>query len=143
MLLAPVRCAALLRFRLPHPAICFETSARRNLREYVDNANWRCLQKSLILKTGNRVDGRAGKRDSQLGYARASYTILPKLTEALQPRSNKIPTIDQAQPCIHSKADSVSEAAHVSKHGRTFKYQETKQAAPAITIRHLWLKRPD
>jgi hypothetical protein len=36
------------------------------LREYVDNANWRCLQKGLFLKTGNRVDGCAGKRDSQL-----------------------------------------------------------------------------
>jgi hypothetical protein len=78
-----------------------------------------------------------------VGYARAGYTILPKLTEALQSRSNKIPTLDQAQPCIHSKTDSVSEAVHVSKHGRTFPYQETKQPAPAITIRHLWLRRPN
>ena len=78
-----------------------------------------------------------------VGYARAGYTILPKLTEALQPRSNKIPTVGQVQPCIHSKADSLSEAVHISKHGRTFKYLETKQPAPAITIRHLWLRRPD
>jgi hypothetical protein len=39
---------------------------RKDLREYVDNANWRCLQKGWFLKTGNRVDGCAGKRDSQL-----------------------------------------------------------------------------
>ncbi len=77
-----------------------------------------------------------------VGYARAGYTILPKLIEALEPRSNKIPTIDQPHPCRRSKADSVSEAVHISKQGRTFKYMETEQSAPAITIRHLWLKRP-
>lgn len=38
----------------------------KRFREYVDNANWRCLQKGLFLKTGNRADGRAGKKDSQL-----------------------------------------------------------------------------
>jgi hypothetical protein len=38
----------------------------QKIREYVDNANWKCLQKCLFLKTGNRVDGRTGKRDSQL-----------------------------------------------------------------------------
>lgn len=78
-----------------------------------------------------------------VGYARAGYTILPKLHEALQSRSNEIPTIGQVQPCIHSKSDSVSEAVYISKHGRTFPYQETKQPAPAIMLRHLWLKRPD
>jgi hypothetical protein len=79
-----------------------------------------------------------------VGYARAGYTILPKLIEALElePRSNKIPTIDQPHPCRRSKDDSVSEAVHISKQGRTFKYLETEQSAPAITIRHLWLKRP-
>lgn len=78
-----------------------------------------------------------------IGYARASYTILPKLFEALKERPIKIPTIDQLQPCRRSKANSVSEVVHISKHGRTFKYAETEQAAPVITIRHLWLRRPD
>ena len=77
-----------------------------------------------------------------VGYARAGCTILPKLHEALQSRSNKIPTINQPHPCRRSKADSVSEAVHISKQGRSFKYVETEQSAPAITIRHLWLKRP-
>lgn len=77
-----------------------------------------------------------------VGYTREGYTILPKLSDALQARPNKIPTLDQPRPCRHSKGDSVSEAVHISKQGRTFKYVETEQSAPAITIRHLWLKRP-
>jgi len=34
----------------------------RKKREYVGNANWRCLQKGVFLKMGNRVDGSAGKK---------------------------------------------------------------------------------
>jgi hypothetical protein len=77
-----------------------------------------------------------------VGYARAGYTIIPKLSDALS-RPDKIPTVDQARPCRRSKASSAGEVVHISKHGRTFKYLETKQPAAAITIRHLWLKRPD
>jgi hypothetical protein len=76
-----------------------------------------------------------------VGYARPGYTILPKMTEALKARSNEIPTLDYPSPCRHSKAGSTNEIVHISRHERTFKYVETKQAAPAITIRHLWLKR--
>ena len=36
-----------------------------DFREYVDNANWSCLQKGLFLKTGDRVDGGVGKKGSQ------------------------------------------------------------------------------
>ena len=36
-------------------------SKAKSKREYVDNANWRFLQKSLFLKTGNRVDGASAK----------------------------------------------------------------------------------
>lgn len=76
-----------------------------------------------------------------IGYARAGYTILPKLSDALQSRPNEISAIEHARPCRYSKANLASEVVHVSKHGRTFKYVESGQAAPAITIRHLWLKR--
>lgn len=71
-------------------------------REYVDNAHWRCLQKGLFLKTGNRVDRRAGKRDSQLKPVAAFdlicvIYILPKKND-LQPcgagrKSQKMPTL--------------------------------------------------
>jgi len=78
-----------------------------------------------------------------IGYARAGYTILPKLSEALEARPKDIPTVARVLPCRRSKSSSVSEAVHITKHGRTFLYQETNQPAPVITIRHLWLKRPD
>jgi hypothetical protein len=77
-----------------------------------------------------------------VGYARASYTILPKLCDALQARPNEIRTVSKTQPCRRSKANSASEVVHISKHGRTFRYVETGQPAPMVTIRHLWLKRP-
>jgi hypothetical protein len=76
-----------------------------------------------------------------IGYARSGYTIHPKLSDALQARSQATATKEEAQPCRHSIADSTSESVHVSKHARMFKYAETGNAAPAILIRHLWLKR--
>lgn len=76
-----------------------------------------------------------------IGYARSGYTILPKLPEALVSRNKEIPTLDAPQPCQASKAGSVNEVVHVSRHERIFKYVETGKAAPAIIIRHLWLKR--
>jgi hypothetical protein len=76
-----------------------------------------------------------------IGYSRSSYTILPKLTDALKARPKEIPTLDYPRPCSRSKTDLVSEVVHISRHERTFEYVETEKAAPAITIRHLWLKR--
>ena len=63
-------------------------------REYVDNANWRCLQKGLFLKTGNRVDGYAGKKDSQFKPVAAFdlicvIYILPKKIWLGQPMSKR------------------------------------------------------
>src|ERR1039457_6434807 len=51
-----------------------------------------------------------------IGYARAGYTIIPKLSDALQARLKDIPAITKVQPCRRSKASSVSEVVHVSKH---------------------------
>jgi hypothetical protein len=72
-----------------------------------------------------------------IGYARSGYTIRPKLSDALQARSKD----EGVRPCRCSKGDSTSEKVHVSNHERTFRYAETGKAAPAILIRHLWLKR--
>ena len=76
-----------------------------------------------------------------VGYARSGYTILPKLPDALATRTKRIPMLVVPQPCPYSKASSASETVHFSRHDRTFKYVENGKAAPAITIRHLWLKR--
>jgi hypothetical protein len=74
-------------------------------------------------------------------YARSGYTILPKLPDALASRTKEIPTLVAPQPCGRSKAGSANEVVHISQHERTFNYVENGKAAPAITIRHLWLKR--
>lgn len=76
-----------------------------------------------------------------VGYAREGYTISPKLQDALRKRGDKIPTLSFPAPCPHSVEASFGEPVHVTKHGRTFRYVETGIQAPAIIIRHLWLRR--
>ncbi len=76
-----------------------------------------------------------------IGYVRAGYTISPRLHEALRRRRDTIPTLELPSVCLHSIATPFSEASHISEHGRTFRYIETNEVAPAILIRHLWLRR--
>jgi len=76
-----------------------------------------------------------------IGYARDGYSILPKLTKALEEREKTVPTIAPPCPCQQSKPGKNNEVVHVSQHLRTFSYVETGQKAPAITLRHLWLRR--
>jgi len=76
-----------------------------------------------------------------VGYASQGYNLSAKLAEALNTRARKIPTLAKLKPCQHSQASPVSERAYFSQHGRSFKYIQTREAAPPITIRHLWLKR--
>jgi hypothetical protein len=78
-----------------------------------------------------------------IGYVRNGYTISPRLTGALRTktRARRLLTIAFPCPCRQSKPGQNNEAVQVSEHSRTFNYVETKQHAPPITIRHLWLKR--
>ncbi len=76
-----------------------------------------------------------------IGYVRDGYSILPKLTKALEDRETEVPTIALPYPCQRSKPGKNNEVVHVSQHSRTFNYVETGQHAPAITLRHLWLRR--
>ena len=76
-----------------------------------------------------------------IGYTRGGYTISPKLVDALLSRRNEITTLDTPVACSRSTATSVSEPVHITRHVRTFRYAETQQPAPAIIIRHLWLRR--
>lgn len=75
-----------------------------------------------------------------VGYARPGYTILPKLTDALE-ASSIIDTLDHPYQCPSSKSGTSSDVVHITNHARTFSYIETKRPAKAITIRHLWLRR--
>jgi hypothetical protein len=76
-----------------------------------------------------------------IGYARKGYTISPKLIDALKSPPKGISSITLPRPCRQSKAGTNSEAVYCTVHARTFKYGETGELAPPITIRHLWLKR--
>ena len=76
-----------------------------------------------------------------IGYVRNGYSITPKLTKALQKREKQISTITLPCPCQLSKAGKNNEVVHISQHSRTFSYIQTRQLAPAITLRHLWLRR--
>jgi hypothetical protein len=76
-----------------------------------------------------------------VGYVTTGYTIPTKLTAALKQRRAKLPTTILPKPCSHSSATRWSEATYITEHGRTIKYVETGQPAPAVTLRHLWLKR--
>lgn len=75
-----------------------------------------------------------------IGYARAGYAIHPKLTDALTGRPALL-TLGLPCPCRRSKAGQNSETVQVSRHARAFRYEETGQQAPAIALRHLWLRR--
>jgi len=76
-----------------------------------------------------------------IGYARSGYTISSKLIKTLKTCKKEFHTIELPSPCPQSKAGKNNEAVHVSQHSRTFNYVETGQHAPAITLRHLWLRR--
>ncbi|NQT88160.1 hypothetical protein HQ560_15440 [bacterium] len=76
-----------------------------------------------------------------IGYARKGYTIPSKLGKALKDRPATMHTLNFPEPCPHSAGGVFSEAVHVSKHDRKFRYRETRKKAPPITIRHLWLSR--
>ena len=76
-----------------------------------------------------------------IGYVRDGYSISPKLTKALKKREKEVPTFALPCPCQRSKPGKNNEVVHISKHSRTFNYIETGQQSPAITLRHLWLRR--
>ncbi|MEO7300902.1 MAG: hypothetical protein ABI042_20240 [Verrucomicrobiota bacterium] len=76
-----------------------------------------------------------------VGYVTENYTLSKKLIVALKKRKSTLPTLDFPTPCAHSPVTRWSEPVHISKHGRTFRYDETNRPAPPIVIRHLWLRR--
>lgn len=76
-----------------------------------------------------------------IGYVRNGYSIPLKLTKALKDCKTGVPIIALPSPCQRSKPGKNNEVVQVSQHSRTFSYLETGNQAPAITLRHLWLRR--
>jgi len=76
-----------------------------------------------------------------IGYARPGYAISPKLNEALKKFDTSISTTKFSKLCKRSKAGKFHDQVQESEHERKFCYVENGKAAPAILIRHLWLRR--
>jgi hypothetical protein len=77
-----------------------------------------------------------------VGYARAGYSVVPKLAEALASiRKEPISTSFGPESYRCTRASSCAQQVAVSKHERTFRYIENDSPAGIIVIRHLWLKR--
>ena len=77
-----------------------------------------------------------------VGYARESYSLVPKLSEALvSNRREPISTSSGPKSCPRTRTTAFAEQVAISKHERTFSYIENNSPAGIITIRHLWLKR--
>jgi len=74
-----------------------------------------------------------------VGYITGNYTIQPKLLNAINKGKYNNKCEDQSL-CEKSKNTSFSERIYITKHERNFCYVETKEKAPSITLRHLWLK---
>ena len=75
-----------------------------------------------------------------VGYAKEGHTVSTRLVPALQVWA-PAGTFSVPRACPYSKGSPTSEVVYSTKHGRGFEYLETQQAAPEITIRHLWLRR--
>jgi hypothetical protein len=77
-----------------------------------------------------------------LAYARPSHRIVPKLPEALDrhPRED-MRSIEPIAVCPQSTGGELFSDVFTTVHQRSFSYKETKQAAPPIHLRHLWLTR--
>ena len=75
-----------------------------------------------------------------IGYARTGYDLPTRLTKALTSNAN-MQTTAMPLPCPKSPRRTTCQPVFFTRHSRSFRYVETKQPAPEITIRHLWLKR--
>lgn len=78
---------------------------------------------------------------TMVGYARKGYSVFSKLVPVLLDWPPGASNSTVPLPCAYSKASSIGEVVHLTEHARTFRYLETEEVAPKITIRHLWLRR--
>lgn len=76
-----------------------------------------------------------------VGYADPTYVLPAELTEALgrQSRPSTMPATDGPRRCSRSTADLTSQRVHITRHRQNFVYPLTREPAPEITVRHLWL----
>lgn len=76
-----------------------------------------------------------------VGYASDGYELRTTLKDALKNGADEFRVESAPRECRRTERTLFSNTVHVSRHARDFAYLETGQAAPTITLRHLWLKR--
>jgi hypothetical protein len=70
-----------------------------------------------------------------VGYTQKEHDIVSDLTGAFAKRANTVCTVTEPTLCVENPGIVITE------HKRRFDYLQTGRPAPAITIRHLWLRR--
>lgn len=75
-----------------------------------------------------------------IGYATDGYEIEPKLHNALK-KSSTITSESMPILCTSSSTVLFCDQTQISVHKRNFQYIESGEAAPNITLRHLWLRK--
>ncbi len=76
-----------------------------------------------------------------VGYASAGFELKTTLKEALKQGEAEFRVESPLRECRHTERTLFNNDVCVSCHRRGFPYVETGVSAPAITLRHLWLKR--
>lgn len=78
-----------------------------------------------------------------VGYASAGFELKTTLKEALRRGEEEYCVESPLRECRRTERTlfSVHSEVQISRHRRSFNYLETGKRAPAITLRHLWLRR--
>ena len=84
----------------------------------------------------------AMRESLMLGYTYGETNLGAWLGKAEEPRY-QVERTGEVEECSRGKPGQHSLPVHATVHRRTFSYPETGKAAPAITLRHLWLIRPN
>jgi hypothetical protein len=78
-----------------------------------------------------------------IGYAVTGYTLPVDLVRSLtrNNRPTRMPASSGPTPIPRTRATTYCQLPHLTIHPRNFKYIDSGNGAPAITIHHLWLIR--
>lgn len=76
-----------------------------------------------------------------IGYVDTAYTVFPKLSDPLFKDKKIYNTKKEPYVCSQSKRLKLYPLVYKTIHERKWKYPQTGEKAPDITIRHLWLQK--
>jgi hypothetical protein len=76
-----------------------------------------------------------------VGYVSKGFQSQTRLKEALECEEREFCLLSAPRECSRTERTLFSNAVYITKHGRTFTYVETGEAAPPLKLRHVWLPR--